>query len=61
MVMKHSLISRSCKQVIFDHPEQLDLAELMFARSTSTAAVLADEFCDDFCADDGAGKVKDEV
>ncbi|KAL1510565.1 hypothetical protein AB1Y20_006866 [Prymnesium parvum] len=59
LIMKHSMISRACKNVVHEHPE-LDLAEYMFSHSQDSAAELAAGFCNRFfCLD--ASENKDEL
>ena len=56
-VMKHSMISRACKEIVHEHPE-LDLAEYMFSHARATPAEISAGYCEEFCAEGGG---KDEL
>jgi len=55
MVIKHSMISRACKNVVADL--EPDLAQVMFSRAEWSAKELGDAYCAAACTGEG----KDEL
>jgi len=61
MVMKHSMISRSCKAVVAEL--EPDLPEVIYSKSSPewTAKTLGEAYCAEVCAGQGDGAAKDEL
>jgi len=59
MVIKHSMISRACKQIV--HEGEHDLAELIFSTPQASPEELAAKYCAAECPGEEVAPAKDEM